>query len=145
MRMRDGQRMKRMKERKKAVQCLLYAIKVYDESETFIKVGITTESVSRRYSGKLNDYKYEMIFTCENTVEKCLEYERTIQNLFKNYIPKKQFAGYLECLEISQYDELINFAMQDKMFRNAKIYFRNANIDFWQCYKGKERKGSKEE
>ena len=127
-------------ERKKAVQCLLYAIKIYDESETFIKVGITTESVSRRYSGKLNDYQYEMIFSCENTVEKCLEYERTIKNIFKNYTPQKQFAGYLECLEISQYDELINFVMQDKMFRNANIKFRNAIKE----RKGKEIKESKQ-
>ena len=127
-------------ERKNAVQCLLYAIKIYDESESFIKVGITTESVSRRYSGKLNYYQYEMIFSCENTVEKCLEYEQTIKNRFKNYTPKKQFAGYLECLEISQYDELINFVMQDKMFRNANIIFRNAIKE----RKGKEKKENKD-
>jgi len=123
-------------ERKKAINCIFYAIKIYDENESFIKVGITTESISRRYSGKLKDYSYEMIFSCENTVEKCIEFEQTIKQNFKNYTPKTQFAGYNECIEISEYDEIISFVMQNNVFRNAKIEFRNAIKE----RKGKENK-----
>jgi len=38
----------------KADKCIFYIINIYDENESFLKCGITTESISRRYSGKLN-------------------------------------------------------------------------------------------
>jgi hypothetical protein len=105
--------------RLKAKECLLYLIKIYNKSEEFLKVGITTESVSRRYSGKLNDYNYELIAQCEMSCENAMRQESEITAKCEQYIPLIKFAGYLECISINELPNIKSFAMLDKTFRNA--------------------------
>ena len=135
----------------KPENCLIYCIEIYNEFEKFLKVGITTESVSRRYSGKLNNYNYNLIFSCENTTENCLKLEQKIRENFTNYKPKEKFAGYLECLYIDDLEHIKGFAIQDDSFRNTNFSFRNTNFSFRNTNfnfsntikerKGKENKG----
>ena len=65
--------------RKKADKCIFYIIKFYNESESFVKAGITNMSISRRYSGKLNGYNYDVILHHDTDQDKCLEIERKIK------------------------------------------------------------------
>lgn len=101
-----------------AIDHIFYVLRMYNETESFIKFGITGESVSRRYSGK-TPYKYDLIISCETSCENALEYERNFKKLFAKYTPLLKFGGYLECLEINELDAILNFAMLDEKLRNA--------------------------
>lgn len=122
-------------QRKKAEDCIFYIITVYNDNERFVKCGITTESVSRRYSGKMNGYKYDLQYQYDSSVENCLQLERSINENFNSYSPKDSFAGKFECFDIADLDKMKQFAMQEFESRNAKLEIRNAN-------KGKESKGN---
>jgi uncharacterized phage protein (TIGR02220 family) len=103
----------------KADKCIFYIINIYDENESFLKCGITTESISRRYSGKLKNYSYSIIYNIDIALNDALEIEKNIQKSFNNYIPKNKFGGYLECYSIEDKLEIINFAMQCECKGNA--------------------------
>jgi hypothetical protein len=130
--------------RDKAVNCIFYLIKIYNENESFLKVGITTESISRRYSGKLPNYEYEVLISHDDSVEKCLRIENEIIDRFAKYTPLNKFAGSLECLNINGLEDIKDFAMQNLEFRNAikeskvkESKVKDINIDFeffWNLY-----------
>jgi hypothetical protein len=104
--------------RTQAKEHIFYLLKMYNDTECFLKCGVTSESISRRYSGK-TPYKYDVIICCETNCENALEYERKFCETFANYLPKLKFAGYLECLEVNEIDKIYDFAMQDVQLRNA--------------------------
>ena len=122
-------------QRIKAEDCIFYIIKVHNDNEEFVKCGLTTESVSRRYSGKMNGYKYDLIYQCDSSVENCLRLERSINDKFNSYRPTVSFAGMLECFDIADLDEIKQFAMREFELCNAGLEIRNA-------IKGKETKGN---
>jgi hypothetical protein len=94
-------------------ECTLYIVKLSDENEEFLKVGITSSSVEKRFSGpnklpynlevllEVKSYDYESVYYFEQ------ELLATAQLL--KYIPLKEFAGYTECLTINLRDSLINY------------------------------------
>ena len=86
-----------------AEECLFYVLRIYDDNEEFIKCGITTESVSRRYSGKLNGYNYELLIQYECDLSIGLAIENKIRLSCENYEPSRKFGGYLECYKINQF------------------------------------------
>ena len=86
----------------------LYVIHCYDEVEEFIKIGITSDSISRRFSGKL-PYDYDVLL--QLSTKDYLNLETSCQELLSvshSYKPKKNFVGYLECFEMSVFSELRN-------------------------------------
>lgn len=105
--------------RKMTNDCIFYVIRVFNDDEQFLKVGTTSESVSRRYSGKLNGYKYELVFLRESQNAKCCEIKSEICEKFKRYIPSIEFAGMQECYNTEDLKKIKEFAMRHKHFRNA--------------------------
>ena len=109
-----------------AEECLFYVLRIYDDNEEFIKCGITTESVSRRYSGKLNGYNYELLMQYECDLSIGLAIENKIRLSCENYDPSRKFGGYLECYKINQFkyikEELIKCeckGIAENKIRNA--------------------------
>ena len=92
----------------------LYVLSVKNNYETFIKVGITDASVSRRFSSKDTfkgtDYKFDVQeqFFMENP----LDLEIEIENHFKHkkYSPKNKFSGHMECYSSDCLKDIIHFA-----------------------------------
>lgn len=84
----------------------IYVIHCFDGNEEFIKVGVTSESISRRFSGKI-PYEYDVLFQfCTNDN---LDLESFCSDsLYSKYAykPKEDFTGYLECYNMSVFDEL---------------------------------------
>jgi len=77
----------------------VYVIICSNTDEKFVKVGLTSEYISRRYSSNM-PYQFEIflqIFTTYN-----LEVEKELHELLKNYSysPKLNFRGKLECYTI---------------------------------------------
>jgi hypothetical protein len=120
----------RKETRIKANESIFYIIKVHNESEQFIKAGITTESISRRYSGKLNGYSYDVIYQYDIDVSNALNVENELIETFKRYTPLIKFPGYKECYHIDDANKIKDFAMQKLTFRNGDNNFRNANNGF---------------
>lgn len=132
--------------REKAKDCIFYILEFYSETERFLKCGITTESISKRYSGKTSIYKYDVVFSTQTTVLLGLLMENNISESFKKYTPNNKFGGYLECYQVSDKQEILDIAnakrIQDECKPNAikerkgketKIEF----IIFWDLYGNK--------
>lgn len=80
------------------VEANLYKIKIFDDFEIFYKIGITTQSIKKRFTGRM-PYDYELL-----ELESGNLYELTIKeqqyhesNVEVSYIPKKYFDGCTEC------------------------------------------------
>jgi hypothetical protein len=118
---------------------------VYSESEQFIKAGITTESISRRYSGKLSGYKYDVIYQYDIDIDNAINVENELVNRFERYTPLIKFPGYKECYNIEDADEIKDFAMLKLTFRNDENSFRNAKNDFRNAIKESKVNETKED
>lgn len=109
----------KLESREKAVNCIFYVIRIYNQDEEFVKCGITTESISRRFSGKLNGYEYEVLYSIQLSVEDAISLENEIENNFDKHEPKIKFAGNLECYNILNINNIVKTAMQRECKGNA--------------------------
>ena len=108
-----------LESRTKANSCIFYILRFSYDDEFFIKCGITTESISRRYSGKSGLYVYSVLYQIDISTQEALELEGVISSKFNKYQPKRQFGGYLECYNIADESEIIKLAMQRECKGNA--------------------------
>lgn len=76
-----------------------YIIKCFNGFESFIKVGTTGTSLSRRYSGKKMPYSWEIISEVECNYLHSLKLENLVSDNFESYDPEIKFGGYLECFK----------------------------------------------
>lgn len=88
--------------RLKGKSATLYILKCWNQEEEFFKIGITGNSVSRRYRGpKALPYNYEVVHVVESKdIGYIYDLEHRIlkQTNSLKYIPKKPFVGsLLEC------------------------------------------------
>lgn len=94
---------------------LLYVVKIYNENEFFIKVGITTRSLDTRFS-KLNsiNYTFKSIYTREIPLYSAFIKEQEILVAFKDnsYIPQKKFDGWTECFFFDTIHDIISYLGQ---------------------------------
>lgn len=88
---------------------ILYVIKCFNDSENFIKIGITMRSVKKRFCNKtLMPYEFEMLFELTNLPKLIFNTEIKIkQELIKyKYIPTIKFSGWNECFNLTCEQEL---------------------------------------
>lgn len=84
----------------KGGKATLYIIKCYNETETFYKVGITTNSVEKRFSSGKMPYKYTVEYKVHEDASYVWDLEKRYleSNKENHYIPKIPFSGHLkEC------------------------------------------------
>lgn len=76
----------------------LYIIQIYDDKETFYKVGITSRTVNKRFYSAL-PYKYKIIKEISGKASDIYSLEKELHNkLYKYcYHPSKYFSGHTEC------------------------------------------------
>lgn len=104
----------------------LYIIKCYNDSELFIKVGITGTSIGRRYGGhggnKTMPYQYDVIgqLIDNNGLMDVIKLEDFIYDEFKScsHEPNIKFGGYLECYKFEYFDEICNFIRSFDYYNN---------------------------
>jgi hypothetical protein len=85
----------------------LYLLNIYNENESFFKIGITKhKNINRRYSGfSKTGYKLEMLSQIEDTPENIWTSEKLLIKYLKNfhYIPNNKFLGSsTECFKIEK-------------------------------------------
>ena len=78
----------------------LYKLLLYNESESFIKIGMTIKSVDDR--AKNFPYDYKIIKIIEGDSSYIYDLEMRIKRLFKNYNyePLIKFKGFSECFKL---------------------------------------------
>ena len=96
----------------------LYIIHCFNENESFLKIGVTKNSISRRFSGKM-PYKYEVLLSL-NT-DDYLKHEENLSQIVSHlvYAPKMHFAGKLESYNCESYD-LINKYLSENIGLSLK-------------------------
>lgn len=97
---------------------IVYVIRCWNDTEEFIKIGITSTSISRRFSGKL-PYNYEvLVVDYYDSIELESQYKEVAKDY--EYTTKENFSGYYECYKMEAMSSILQFAK----IRNAK-YVRN--------------------
>lgn len=99
---------------------LLYVIKLtdIDNDETFLKIGITTRTISARLS-EIKSYNIQ--FSILHTEELCLEQAFLVEQHIKKelshfqYNPKKQFGGHTECFIPEVLTNIISLVEQKRL------------------------------
>lgn len=101
---------------------IIYLLKCYNEKEVFLKLGITSLSIKKRYIGKLRmPYKYEVIFQLSYPNKKSIwDLENDIKNTTDRvYNPLIPFKGSVsECFPIEAQEDILN---KLKSFENFQI------------------------
>ncbi len=96
----------RFKKAKKGL--IFYVIRLWNDQEEFIKVGITGESIARRFSGGLASYQYEVLFNADLAQTVAIKLEETIAKECKKFTPSERISGYLECYDSSEKDKILS-------------------------------------
>lgn len=94
----------------------IYVLKCFNETETFIKVGITMRSLEKRYKGDSEmPYKYKVLLDVEASPELVFKTEKLTQKEFKKeqYTPSLLFCGRSESLSINAETEILKFVLQN--------------------------------
>ena len=115
----------------------VYVLHCFKGDESFIKVGVTENSVSRRYTSDKMPYDYYII--AQYFSDDYLKIERELNLLLANfeYSPLIKFGGYNECFSMDCIEVLSNYKPSNIIASQCdfitSLQRRNAN-------KGKERK-----
>lgn len=91
--------------------CILYLVKLYDENETFLKIGITAQSSIKKILKQCKPkYMGDVICFATGNASFIFDKEVELQRLFKDhkYHPLKKFGGYTECYDMSMLNEIRN-------------------------------------
>ena len=88
-------------------KCLLYVIEFSNEIEKFIKIGITTNTVSQRF--KKTKYNMKIHLILDLTLTDALKHEKDTLKEFMEfkYNPLISFNGKQECLEFNCLENVI--------------------------------------
>jgi hypothetical protein len=82
----------------------VYIIRCFNETENFIKIGITSYPIYRRFSSKTSmPYSYEVLKEIKGSSDFLYDKEHLLLKNFKEYqyFPNLQFPGSRECFNIS--------------------------------------------
>lgn len=91
--------------------CIFYILECYSEKEHFIKVGITSSTIEKRFQSiREMPYNYNIILRLSCSAEESWNYEQDHFKRYKKYkyLPEINFKGKTECYNISILNELIN-------------------------------------
>lgn len=101
---------------KKDIPAIIYVWEMSNDTEHFIKVGITTTSVEQRIrNNKSQTYKINAKFQQALSLYDAFILEQKILDSFIQfaYVPGEQFHGRTECLLPSCYHDIINYIKEN--------------------------------
>lgn len=82
----------------------LYLIKIYNETESFIKIGITQKTISNRFNNsRMMPYNYDVIREYNLLLYHAYIREQDIKSKFieHHHYPKILFDGFTECFDVN--------------------------------------------
>ncbi|HMJ70354.1 MAG TPA: hypothetical protein VK508_15725 [Cyclobacteriaceae bacterium] len=89
-----------------------YILEAFGEGERFIKVGLTTEDLLKRFQKGQFPYNYNLIYACK--VKGGRENENRFLSKYQalQYQPKKKFRGDTECFEHGLKEHILKDAIR---------------------------------
>lgn len=96
----------------KTVRGMLYVLRIFNENEQFIKVGITQKSIFERFNvNNRLPYLYEELYTEIGDLYDMFVKEQHIKKHFKRYkyIPVLKFNGHSECFRVDAEKEITSY------------------------------------
>lgn len=105
--------MKMAKEHNKT-KAHLYFVELSGEGETFLKIGVTTTSIYRRF--KDLPYRFKRLKSVTADCKTVFQLETKVLRTFKKkrYYPSKKFSGFTECFQISAKKEILAYIKRIK-------------------------------
>jgi len=95
----------------------VYLIQLYNDQESFYKIGISVHKYCRFYEIMKHGYKVKILFMAMKLdYLKALDIERTMQSLYEEYHPKTKFGGYTECfghIDVNDFKNRITGIIED--------------------------------
>lgn len=87
---------------KDRIQPMVYVVRMFNDSESFIKIGITTQSVFDRFNRSDVKYEYEVIKEIKGSPLFVYDKEIELHKLFRRYkySPLIYFEGHTECFSL---------------------------------------------
>jgi hypothetical protein len=82
------------------IPCEVYTIKLYNDDEVFYKIGITKQSVKKRFSKENKTYSYDIIDIIKTNLYDAvyIEKRKHMENYMHKYTPKQMmYGGHTEC------------------------------------------------
>lgn len=76
----------------------LYMLHIWDENESFYKVGITCRNIATRFKSVL-PYNYDVVHEESMTLYEAHLKEQELLSSLTHYTPNKNFPGWTECVE----------------------------------------------
>lgn len=82
----------------------IYLLRCYNDSEVFLKIGITSKTIEERYSAKDSmPYNRETLYQWEGDSKSVVDMENKIKTTYIYHKPEIMFVGgHTETLHISQ-------------------------------------------
>ena len=100
------------------IPAVLYIIKCVGNNETFYKIGITKNSVKRRFScNKTMPYEYEPVMEFSYSLYHAILIEKELHQLNSpnKYIPNLRFDGRQECFSEININQIEDFLVKKKV------------------------------
>lgn len=135
---------------KKELSNRIYAIRCFNDDESFIKIGITKDTIAGRFSSKTGSnvvmpYAYDIILDELIDVYLSVDIESEIKKSFKSYDPKIKFGGCVyECFSEEYEFEIISF-IKDSITNKKPIRLLNNNPTQTNIENRKEEENREEE
>lgn len=117
------------------VRVKLYILKIYNELESFYKIGITSdlnirvESILKSINSRIDnilDYKIEVLYTYkENKLNESYNLEKLIKQSIKKRTNKITFTGESETFNISELRKVVNIIKLNKTEWNLESYIES--------------------
>lgn len=97
----------------------LYVLKIFDQRESFYKIGISINGVQKRFIGMKIPYNYEILREVEMSGYNARMCELELHHIFTQdkYSPNIWFSGHTECfnnLDLPLIDQVIDWFSGDK-------------------------------
>lgn len=89
--------------------CILYLLEFINDSESFLKIGITTLSIKERFRG-YGKYQINVIYEYCSNLYDCYSLEQLVLNKFDlYYINDFKFKGKTECFSLNLKNNILDF------------------------------------
>lgn len=99
-----------LKSAEKSGVARLYLIRCEDENEVFLKVGITSKTITERFNSELKlPYTFSVVAEFQDSPENIFQKEQELHSILKEfkYVPKKAFGGMFECYNMLHHRQIL--------------------------------------
>lgn len=88
----------------------LYVIRAFNDTEMFVKIGITQKAIDERFKQNRLFYQYEVLYEIEGQLYDLFLLEQQVKKDMKTnkYRPSVKFNGHTECFHATCASEIIN-------------------------------------